>query len=120
MGSVRGVRGKDRLRSSGVHGTGSPVRPAPKVDWEQVWRAGDGAPSDEAAIGRIIRAAAVVARTIALRTPEATDLHSGSDGEVTPPARGRGAAAGDGVSVSSWNRQPDRSPTGGQGAMTTG
>ena len=36
------------------------------VDWESIWRAGDGAPSDEAAIGRIVRAASGAAQGIAL------------------------------------------------------
>ena len=36
----------------------------PDVDWASIWRAGDGAPSDEAAIGRIVRAASEAAREI--------------------------------------------------------
>jgi sortase A len=36
----------------------------PEVDWDSIWRAGDGAPSDEAAIGRIVRAASEAARAI--------------------------------------------------------
>ena len=47
-----------------------PDHPVPDVDWEQIWRAGDGAPSDEWAIGRIVRAASIAAQGIALRTPE--------------------------------------------------
>jgi sortase A len=39
--------------------------PPPEVDWDAIWRTGDGAPSDEAAIGRIIREAFEVARGIA-------------------------------------------------------
>ena len=46
-----------------------PGHPVPEVDWEPIWRAGDGAPSDEWAIGRIIRAASSVADGIALRAP---------------------------------------------------
>ena len=34
-----------------------PGWPAPKVDCQQIWRAGEGAPSDEAAIGRIVHVA---------------------------------------------------------------
>ncbi len=37
----------------------------PEVDWDAIWQTGDGAPNDEAAIGRIIRAAFEVARAIA-------------------------------------------------------
>jgi sortase A len=36
----------------------------PDVDWAAIWRSGDGAPSDEAAIGRIVRAASDAAQTI--------------------------------------------------------
>ena len=39
-----------------------PGHPVPEVDWEPIWRAGDGTPSDEWAIGRIIRAASTAAR----------------------------------------------------------
>jgi sortase A len=43
-------------------------QPIPEVDRTRIWWAGDGAPSDEAAIGRIVRAAWEVAHGIA---PEA-------------------------------------------------
>ena len=36
----------------------------PEVDWTAIWRSGDGAPSDEAAIGRIVRAASDAAQAI--------------------------------------------------------
>jgi sortase A len=39
----------------------------PDVDWDSIWRAGDGAASDEAAIGRIVRAASEAAREISGR-----------------------------------------------------
>ena len=34
------------------------------MDWAAIWRAGDGAPSDEVAIGRIVRAASGAAQAI--------------------------------------------------------
>ncbi len=43
----------------------------PDVDWDQIRRAGDGAPSDEAAIGRIVRAASEAARGISTHPPDA-------------------------------------------------
>jgi len=43
----------------------------PDVDWARIWRAGDGAPSDEAAIGRIVQAASEAAREISRHPPEA-------------------------------------------------
>src|ERR1700728_563264 len=42
----------------------------PDVDWDSIWRAGDGAPSDEAAIGRVVRAASEAARGISSIPPE--------------------------------------------------
>lgn len=42
-------------------GSGQAGTAAPEVDWDAIWRAGDGAPSDEVAIGRIVRAASGVA-----------------------------------------------------------
>ena len=42
----------------------SPQGPAPEFDRVAIWRAGDGAPSDEAAMGRIVRAAWEAARGI--------------------------------------------------------
>ncbi len=45
---------------------------APEVDWDAIWRAGDGAPSDEVAIGRIVRAASGVATEIAGQRPRVT------------------------------------------------
>jgi len=56
-----------------------PGRPVPEVDWEPIWRAGEGAPSDEAAMGRIIRAASEAARGIALGAPEPESLPTRSD-----------------------------------------
>ena len=55
----------------------NPGHPVPEVDWEPIWRAGDGAASDESAIGRILRAAWGAAHEIALGTPEL----------LSPPAR---------------------------------
>jgi sortase A len=43
----------------------------PDVDWDAIWRAGDGAPSDEAAIGRIVRAASEAAREMSSQPPQA-------------------------------------------------
>jgi sortase A len=42
----------------------------PEVDWDRIWRAGEDAPSDELAIGRVVRVASEVAREIALRASE--------------------------------------------------
>lgn len=41
----------------------------PTIDWNSVWRAGDGAPSEEAAIGRIVRAASEAARGVVVHAP---------------------------------------------------
>src|ERR1700733_8447324 len=65
---------------------GNPGSPAPEVDWEQIWRAGDGAPSDESAIGRIIQAASGVARRMAPRTSQPPAELSRADGEFKPEA----------------------------------
>lgn len=43
----------------------NPGHPVPEIDLEHIWRAGDGAPSDERAIGRIVRAASEAAQGIA-------------------------------------------------------
>ena len=48
-----------------------PGRSVPDVDWDRIWRSAEGAPSDEAAIGRVVRAASEVARELALGTTEA-------------------------------------------------
>jgi sortase A len=64
----------------------NPAGLVPQVDWEQIWRAGDGASSDEAAIGRIVQAAAAIAGTIAPRAPESRDLSRGPEAEAGPQA----------------------------------
>jgi LPXTG-site transpeptidase (sortase) family protein len=46
----------------------NPTRPIPEVEWEAIWRAGEGASSDEAAIGRIVRAASSAAHGLAAGT----------------------------------------------------
>jgi len=74
----------------------NPGRPVPEVDWEQIWRAGDGAPSDEWAIGRIIAAASTAARRIALRAPE----------PLAPSAAADGIAGGVGPDAAALTRQP--------------
>ena len=59
----------------------------PEVDWEFIWQAGDGAYSDESAIGRIVRAASVVAHGIALGTLEPPSPPASADqvdGEAAP------------------------------------
>lgn len=63
----------------------NPGHRIPEVDWELIWQAGDGAYSDESAIGRIIRAASRVAHGIALERPEPSSLPERADrvdGEV--------------------------------------
>ena len=49
--------------------TGNLPGDTPEVDWDRIWRAGDGAPSDEVAIGRIVRAASEVARGVSAYRP---------------------------------------------------
>ncbi len=59
----------------------------PEVDREMIWQAGNGAYSDESAIGRIVRAASEVAYGIALGTPEPPSPPASADradGEVAP------------------------------------
>ncbi|HEX4433254.1 MAG TPA: sortase [Acidimicrobiales bacterium] len=58
-----------------------PGQPVREVDWPRIWQAGDGASSDERAIGRIVRVAAEIAREI-----------SGEMTEVVGPPLGRHAA----------------------------
>jgi len=60
------------------------------VDWDRIWRAGDGAPSDEAAIGRIVRAASEAARRISPHPREALS-------PSRPTHRSNGAAVLGGV-----------------------
>ena len=64
----------------------------PDVNWASIWRAGDGAPSDEAAIGRIVRAASEVARGISLVSREAPSIST---------HRSNGAAVSRGVPLAS-------------------
>jgi sortase A len=47
-----------------IGSTGGLSEDIPDVDWASIWRAADGASSDEAAIGRIVRAASEAARRI--------------------------------------------------------
>jgi len=65
----------------------------PDVDWARIWGAGDGAPSVEVAIGRIVRAASVAARRLSsppTETPSPTlppHVSNGAGGVVAvPPA----------------------------------
>jgi len=46
----------------------------PEVDWAAIWRSGDGAPSDEAAIGRIVRSASEAAQAISRHQRDAPEL----------------------------------------------
>ena len=64
------------------------VGDAPDLDWESIWRAGDGAPSDEAAMGRIVRAASEAARGIAFVAPAIVPpkLIDGFNGGAAPKA----------------------------------
>ena len=57
-----------------------PEREVPEVDWASIWMAGDGAPSDEAAIGRIVRTASEVARKIARGSGAASPRPAPGDG----------------------------------------
>ena len=57
----------DALAAAARHDHG---RSVPDVDWDRIWRAAAGAPSDEAAIGRVVRAASEVARELVLGTTE--------------------------------------------------
>ncbi len=65
----------DALASAGQRQSGTD---APEVDWGAIWRAGDGAPSDEVAIGRILRAASGVANEIAGEQPIAAEPSPGT------------------------------------------
>ncbi len=49
-----------QVAARGVH----PGRGSPEVDWDRIWRAGDGASSEEVAIGRVVREAWQVAREL--------------------------------------------------------
>ena len=61
----------------------------PDVDWVLIWQAGNGAPSDEVAIGRIVRAASKAAREISAGLPE---THAPS--RLTPRSNGAPESAG--------------------------
>src|SRR6185437_1289376 len=50
-----------------------PGRPIPPVDRASIWQAGDGAPSDQVAIGRVVRAASEAARRLIEAVPVAPD-----------------------------------------------
>ena len=65
-----------------------PGHPVPEVDWEPIWRAGEGAPSDEAAMGRIIRAASEAARGIALGAPSRSHCRHDPIESMANSARG--------------------------------
>jgi LPXTG-site transpeptidase (sortase) family protein len=82
-----------------------PGSPPPRVDWESIWGAGDGATSVERAVGGIVTAASIAARDIAdgavPRIPAAPTGGLGWPGPVPP---GRDASGG---------REP---PTGAVGA----
>jgi sortase A len=61
-----------------------PGQPVPEVDWTKIWQAGNGAFSDEGAIGRIVRTAAEAALGIAAGTA-AAPAHSTGHHAVVPP-----------------------------------
>ena len=63
---VRGI-----MAEAGAGAATDPSGVGPDVDWDAIWRAGDGAPSDEVAIGRVVRAASEAARGLSLRPAEA-------------------------------------------------
>lgn len=60
------------------------------VDWDSIWRAGEGASSDELSIGRIVRAASDVTGRIALDRREHSQIRgptcAKSNGAVVPDA----------------------------------
>jgi len=65
----------------------------PEVDWAAIWRTGDGATSDEAAMGRIVRAASVAAQTISRQKrvappPSSTARSTGAGVLDTPQVAG--------------------------------
>ncbi len=66
----------------------------PDVDWAPIWQAGDGAPSDEVAIGRIVRAAWEAAQGISRHPPEAPSPSQ-------PTLRSNSAAVLGGVPIAS-------------------
>ncbi len=66
-----------------------PSGDGPDVDWDAIWRAGDGAPSDEVAIGRVVRAASEAARGLSRRPTEAP-----SQSLATHPPDGSAALGG--------------------------
>ena len=57
----------------------------PRPDWDRIWRAGEGAPTDELAIGRIIRTASEEARALVRGTaasPSPTGQADAAGGEI--------------------------------------
>jgi sortase A len=68
----------------------------PEVDWAAIWRSGDGAPSEEAAIGRIVRAAAETAKKIDLERSK-----------FAPSPTGNGVAAAAVPVATSLTSQPE-------------
>jgi len=71
----------------------NPGYPVCEFDWESIWRAGEGASSDESAMGRIVRAASEAARSIALGLAE--PVASPARADVAEAASNRPEPAGD-------------------------
>jgi sortase A len=101
----------------------------PEVDWAAIWRTGDGAPSDEVAIGRIVRAASDAAQDILRKQHGAPgsspSLATGAGVVDAPPLAGTAETGPDtataaepsdepiragAVRVEAPSAQPDQSP----------
>jgi sortase A len=57
----------------------------PDIDWAAIWHAGDGAPSEELAIGRIVRAASAATRGMSRDLPVAPPSPVPTNGADVPP-----------------------------------
>jgi sortase A len=106
-----------------------PSEVVPDVDWAAIWRSGEGAPSDEVAIGRIVRAASDAAQAISRkqRGGPSPSIAQASGAEVldlsglatTPETGSENATAfehsdvparANGARVESLTAPPDRRP----------
>jgi sortase A len=94
-------------RAEAANGSSEDV---PDVDWVAIWRSGDGAPSDEVAIGRIVRAASDAAQAISRHQrdapPPSIARSTGAGVLEAPPLAGATEISPDAVVVAEPSADP--------------